>query len=55
MIIFIIEIIFIGIHHLQLAPSGLLVLGEKVQRAHLAEEVAAQGAPETKLSPIQTD
>ena len=32
-------------HHLQLAPGGLLVLGDQVECAHLGQEMAAEGAP----------
>ena len=32
-------------HHLQLAPGGLLVLGDEVEGAHLGQEVAAEGTP----------
>ena len=36
--------------HLELAPSELLVLSEKVKRAHLGQEAAAQGAPASHAS-----
>ena len=35
--------------HLQLAPGGLLVLGDEVECAHLGQEVAAEGAPAGQL------